>query len=164
MATNKENGEDHNQLEAGVSEEISQSCKGKEGRKENEDEKKNKRKLTSPPTYTTQEYTDIVITYGMAGENASATSRLYAERFRNRMNHPSRRSIERLILRLRETGTFAPRRREHARELPLRKEEKLLRELEDDPTISLRRAAKSLGVSPYAVWKTKCDEELNPLD
>jgi len=43
---------------------------------------------TMPRYYTAQEYTDMLITYGMAGENAIAAARLYTERFPERERHP----------------------------------------------------------------------------
>jgi len=44
-------------------------------------------------SYTSVEYTDIIIAYGMAGENARAAARLYAERFLEREWHPNYKAI-----------------------------------------------------------------------
>ena len=41
-------------------------------------------------SYNTIEYTDMIICYGMADENAQLAARIYAERFPNRERHPSK--------------------------------------------------------------------------
>lgn len=60
--------------------------------------------------FTAREYIDMIITYGMAGQNARAAVRLYAERFPRRERHPTYRTILRCIQRGAETGYLLPHR------------------------------------------------------
>ena len=47
----------------------------------------------------------MIIAYGIAGKNAHAATRLYAERFLARERHPDGNVFLSCIRRLRETGT-----------------------------------------------------------
>ena len=57
-------------------------------------------------SYNTIEYTDMIIYYGMADENAQLAARIYAERFPNRERHLTSKAIRRCILRSKETGSL----------------------------------------------------------
>jgi len=54
--------------------------------------------------YTPQEYTDMIVAYGLAGENTHRAAAIYAERFPGRAQKPSGRTILRVVQQLRETG------------------------------------------------------------
>jgi len=53
--------------------------------------------------YTPEEYTDMIICYGIAMENALAAERIYAEQFPNR-RHPLHITISQCIRRSKESG------------------------------------------------------------
>ncbi|KAJ3638646.1 hypothetical protein MTP99_001993 [Tenebrio molitor] len=60
--------------------------------------------------FSSEEYTEMPITYGESGRNANAAERLYRERFPNRL-HPSSNVILRLINRVRNSGSVVPNRK-----------------------------------------------------
>ncbi|KYM99939.1 hypothetical protein ALC62_09291 [Cyphomyrmex costatus] len=101
--------------------------------------------------YTAVEYADILITYGLAGENANVAAQIYAERFPRCARHPTRCQILRVVRRgclihdQRLAG--APVRRR------ARREEEILDAFYDDPGTSLRNAAHDFGVSLYEVHR-----------
>jgi len=101
-------------------------------------------------SYTSEEYTDMIICYGMAEENAEAAARIYAERFPNRERHPSPKAIRKCVLRAKETGYLLPNKRNRSG-APIRRniddEEEVLREFEENPGTSVRRAAHAFGLS-----------------
>ncbi|RLU25697.1 hypothetical protein DMN91_001854 [Ooceraea biroi] len=105
--------------------------------------------------FSAREYTDMVITYGMAGENGNAAVRLYAERFSDRV-HPSCVTLTRCIQRLRETGSVVPNRVRPGAVMrhDVRTEERILREFERNPRNSVRRVAGALGISNSLVHRT----------
>lgn len=105
--------------------------------------------------YTPREYVDMIITYGMAEENASAAARIYMERFPDRDQHPDSKTILKCISRAKETGDLLST-RENADETVQsheNEEEKILREFEKNPKSSVRRVAEKLGVSRYMVHR-----------
>ena len=59
--------------------------------------------------YTFEEYTEMLIIYGEAGRNGRAAQRMYHERFPHRPT-PSHTIFVRIQQRLRETGSFIPKR------------------------------------------------------
>jgi len=59
-----------------------------------------------PRYYTAEEYTDMLIIYGMAGENALVATRLYTERFPERERHPQDSVIFQCVQRARERQDF----------------------------------------------------------
>lgn len=91
--------------------------------------------------FTAREYIDMIITYGMAGQNARAAVRLYAERFPRRERHSTYRTI------------FA---------VHYRDEERILRAFEDNPGNSVRHAAQTLGISRHVVHRVLRQNELHP--
>ncbi|XP_025158134.1 uncharacterized protein LOC112589361 [Harpegnathos saltator] len=118
--------------------------------------------------FTPQEYTDMIVSYGMAGENASAAARIYAERFPGRAQYPSRRVIFRVVQQLRETGCLVHNERASGAGAPMRlrvqDEEKILRTFHENPGISVRRMAQELGISRYAVHHTLRANDLPPTE
>jgi len=54
--------------------------------------------------FSAQEYTDMIIIYGEAGEDAIEAANLYAERFPGRKIFPDANVISSCVRRARETG------------------------------------------------------------
>ncbi|XP_072758743.1 uncharacterized protein [Anoplolepis gracilipes] len=98
--------------------------------------------------FTAEEYTEMIIAYGAAGRNARAAARLYAEQFPGRDSHPAFNTILRCVQRTRETGfvglsinqRYAGRVIQHQ----VHEEERVLRAFEEDPGLSVCRAAEIL--------------------
>lgn len=113
--------------------------------------------------YTAGEYTDMLIVYGVAGENANVAARLYAERFPNR-RHPNRNTILRCIRRAQETGCMLLNRQFAGAQLRVRveDEERILRAFEENPGNSVRHVARALGLSRYVVHNTLRRNGLHP--
>lgn len=112
--------------------------------------------------FTASEYTDMIITYGMAGENGCAAERLYAERFPGRERHPSRHVILRCVQRLRETGSVCARRDAMIPRIHVHHQDIILREFRRNPGTSVRRASAALGCSRYLVHRTLRDSGMHP--
>jgi len=114
--------------------------------------------------YTAEEYTDMLIVYGAAGENARAAARLYAERFPGRERQPYYQTILRCVQRARETGMLMLNWRNAG--APVRynvqDEERILRVFEENPRNSVRRASRMLGLSRYVVHRVLRQNGLHP--
>jgi len=114
--------------------------------------------------FTAEEYTDMIICYGMAGQNASAAMRLYAERFPNRERHPSSKTILGCIQRARETGLLVTHGRYN--DAPLHRnariDKKVLRELEKKPR-NIYRIARTLGITRSMVYSILAENDLHPV-
>lgn len=116
--------------------------------------------------FTAEEYTDMIICYGIAGENAHAAERLYAERFPNRERHPDRRTITGCIQRSRETGFLLPRHQNRVNVSVRRHvhdDEEVLRAFEENPGNSVRRVASALGISRCTVHRILRENGLHPF-
>jgi len=114
--------------------------------------------------FTASEYADMIITYGIVGENARAAERLYAERFPRR-RRPSWSTILQCVQRLRETGSVLPNHLRPGRGLyrRVRDEEEVLREFERNPGNSIRRVAGALlGVSRSTIHRVLKENGLHP--
>lgn len=119
-------------------------------------------RLTATMQYTPQEYADMVIAYGLAGESAHLAARIYAERFPGRARHPTRRTICRVVQKFRETGCLV----HNTRAIPVRRrvqdEERVLNLFFENPGMSVRRAACELHLSQHDVHRTLRDNQLHP--
>ncbi|KMQ89961.1 hypothetical protein RF55_10339 [Lasius niger] len=84
--------------------------------------------------YTAEEHTNMIIVYGVAGENARAAARLYAERFPERERHPDHKIILRCIRRAQESGNLMLDRRNAGAPVQNRvnEEERILRAFEEN--------------------------------
>lgn len=116
--------------------------------------------------YTNTEYVDMLIIYGVAGENAEAARRLYAQRFPDRQL-PSRQTFINLVHRGRETGVLQPRMgadggRPHRRGR-LNVEEQILEIAENNPTVSTREISRQLHIAQSSVWNTLAANGLHPF-
>ncbi|EZA47534.1 hypothetical protein X777_16216 [Ooceraea biroi] len=108
------------------------------------------------------EYTDMVIAYGLAGENAYAAAQIYAERFPRR-THPSYHTILSVVQKLRETGCLVHRNNVGA---PVRRrvenEERILDAFYANLGTSVRRVAREFGLTRYEVHRTLRTNLLSP--
>lgn len=115
--------------------------------------------------FTAEEYTDMIICYGMAGENAHAAKLLYAERFPNR-RHPTKLTITRCVRRSRETGFLLPQHRNRV-DVPVRRhinnDERVLRAFEENPANSVRQVAHALGIPKSMVHRILQENGLHPF-
>ncbi|XP_036138669.1 uncharacterized protein LOC105832958 isoform X2 [Monomorium pharaonis] len=107
--------------------------------------------------YTAQEYTDMIICYGLARENSMAAERLYADRFPNR-RHPTAQTILNCIQRTKETGSVTPKYSEGTVYRSLKNEEEVLRAYTDNPGFSIRQIARIVGVRRDTVYRIIRDE------
>jgi transcriptional regulator with GAF, ATPase, and Fis domain len=107
----------------------------------------------------------MLITYGMAEENIRAAVRLYAERFPGREHHPGYNVFLRCIRRARETGSLLPHRRLAGVPAQCRviDEERILQAFEENPGNSVRRVARTLGLSRSAVHRVLRRNGLHPF-
>lgn len=106
----------------------------------------------------------MIVSYGMAGQNIRAAARNFAERFPGRERYPSRNVINRCVLRARETGSLLPNFRNCGApgRLNVNDEERILRAFEENPSNSVRRAARALDLSQSAVYRTLRRNDLRP--
>ncbi|XP_072744355.1 uncharacterized protein [Anoplolepis gracilipes] len=116
-------------------------------------------------SYTAVEYTDMIITYGMAGKNARAAARLYAEQFPERERHPNHLVILRCIQRARETGVFVANRQTAGAPMQygVNDEERVLGAVKDNPQISVHCLARMLGLSRNIVHRILRQNGLHPF-
>ncbi|XP_018392459.1 PREDICTED: uncharacterized protein LOC108771621, partial [Cyphomyrmex costatus] len=113
--------------------------------------------------YSMREYTDMVIMYGVAGENALAAARLYAERFPEREQHPGVHTILRCIHRFRQTRSVLQNRRyEGIINIRVDAEERILRAFEENPRSSIRRVGHTLGLPRNTVHRALRRNGLHP--
>jgi hypothetical protein len=100
-------------------------------------------------TFSNNELTDIVLTYGESQGNAALAQRMYMERFPNR-RIPNVRTFLRVVQRLRHHGSFNATAFDGGRQRPDRVaniEEAVLNSVEARPGCSTRRLALQLEVS-----------------
>lgn len=113
--------------------------------------------------FTCSEYTDMHYLYGFAEGNARLASRLYAERYPNRVQ-PNRQVFADTHERMRQ-GRVAPmetnERGRSVRTLEL--EEMVLEEIEQNPSTSVRAIANDLGASKSTVWRVLHENLLHPF-
>jgi len=112
--------------------------------------------------FSAEEYIDMIITYVMAGENARAAARLYAEQFPGRERHPTFGTILRCIRRSMETGSVLLNRENVGAPVHHRIEERILRAFEDNPRNSVRRVADMFGMSSIVVHRLLRQNGLRP--
>lgn len=113
--------------------------------------------------YPVEEYADMHFVYGECGGNAVDAVVRYAERFPGR-RLPHRETFIAVAQRLRETGSVLPRAREVGRPRQVRNlvEEQVLHCVEENPSLSTREIARTVGVSHDTVWKILRENLLYP--
>lgn len=102
--------------------------------------------------FSNEEYADIVFAYGRANGNTRAAQRMYRELYPNR-RVPHHSTFSNTFRRLRETGSLRfmePRVNERQHAVVI--DERILEKFDSDPTISIRKVARELGVSTWKVW------------
>ncbi|XP_070528277.1 uncharacterized protein [Cardiocondyla obscurior] len=62
--------------------------------------------------YEPSEYTEMIVAYGLAGENATRAAQIYAERMPGRARYPCGKTILNAVKELRETGCLVHHQRE----------------------------------------------------
>lgn len=118
------------------------------------------------PNRTNSEYVDMLLIYGEVRQNSAAASRLYAQRFPNRIT-PRPQKFTALVLRARETGVLQTSRGRdggpgrHQRILDT--EVEVLNLVEEDPSTSTRKISRQVGVSNRIVWRTIRENQLHPF-
>lgn len=98
--------------------------------------------------FTFNEYADMYMAYGFCNGNAAMAKEEYRVRFPNR-RHPSANVFRRLDQRVRESGSFAPRKINAGRPRERRTvqlEENILNATQEDPSISTRQLAETLNI------------------
>ncbi|XP_074101889.1 uncharacterized protein LOC141529286 [Cotesia typhae] len=113
--------------------------------------------------YTAAEYTDMLITYGMADCNAAEAVRMYSLRHPNR-RHPCARTFLRLVNRSRKTGNLLPNHREAGAPRNARNvenEEAIIAAVEDNPEIGIQGVVEELHLSYGTVQRTLKLEKLH---
>lgn len=113
-----------------------------------------------PFLFTNEEYADMVYLYGYCNGSATRAANLYAERYPNR-RPPCNKTIQNCFQSLRERGSFHKSTSERA--VPRRDgAEAVLRAVEQDERISIRRIAAVTGQSRTSVHTTLHENGLYP--
>lgn len=121
------------------------------------------------PFLSNTEYYEMMLCVGAADGSLRAARDLYRERFidtrpeAERRNLPSLECFRRMVLRLRETGTFRGVRAEGR---PTTQdpyfEESVLEHFQENPRTSTRRAAAVLNANHMKVWRVLRDDGQHP--
>lgn len=113
-------------------------------------------------TFTTQEYADIHYIYGFCDGNSAAAAREYALRFPNR-RIPDRRVFQGVHNHLREYGTFPKSSTERPIQQTVENEENILRQIDNNPSTSVRKISAQVNASRMRVWRTLKRHSLYPF-
>lgn len=106
--------------------------------------------------YSFEEYTDMILIYGKVNKNSLAAVQEYRDTFPHR-RVPDRKTFEAVERRLRETGSFKPKRIDTGRQRSARdhnNEEEIINAVELSPSTSTRRVSRLLNISQSSVWRT----------
>lgn len=119
--------------------------------------------VTMQKRFSSIEYTDMIITYGMAGENAHAAARMYAERFPGREQYPTRYVIVSCVQRARDTGYVVPPRAYRLRNR-VKEEERVPRAPDENPGVKVSPTADLFGLPRYTLRCTSPENGLHPRE
>ena len=111
--------------------------------------------------YTNQELAEMHFIYGLCNGNALESAHTYAERYPNR-RHPLPRAFTGVHRRLCETGTFQIRREIGSSSREADVENRVLREISNNPTTSMRMVEKRLGIPKSTAWKVVHNDKQHP--
>lgn len=114
--------------------------------------------------YTNTEMCEMHFFYGVARGNCAEARRLYHERYPNRPI-PHHNIFTRLHQRLMEHGSFRPRTADNGRAFTVATpqiEEAVLNEMDENPSLSTRRIARTLNISKSTVWRILKRQQLYP--
>jgi len=111
--------------------------------------------------YSNEEYCDMILAYGEANKVSTVAQRIYARKYPRR-TLPNHKTFRRLDQRLRDTGTFNGISRDRGRAIqrPPQRDERVLREIEWDPTTSIRRISARTQIAKTTVWKVLKNDNL----
>lgn len=115
--------------------------------------------------YSFEEYTDMILIYGKVNKNGLAAVKEYRDTYPHR-RVPDRKTFEAVERRLRETGSFKPKRIDTGRQRSARNhnnEEAIINAVELSPTTSTRRVSRHFNISQSSVWRTLHDAQLYPF-
>ncbi|KAG8257227.1 hypothetical protein J6590_053875 [Homalodisca vitripennis] len=96
--------------------------------------------------YSFEEYTDMILIYGKVNKNGLAAVQEYRDTFPHRRT-PDRKTFAAVERRLRETGSFKPKRIDTGRQRSARNynnEQAIINAVELSPTTSTRRLSQEL--------------------
>jgi hypothetical protein len=118
--------------------------------------------VTMPHTFSTEEYTDMVLILGVYDGNATAASAEYRRWYPNR-RIPNPQTIQRTFNTLRETGSLLSPRLHSERDLERQsvEEENILDAVQCSPCASMHRLAQRCGVTQLMVWRTLNENRLH---
>lgn len=112
--------------------------------------------------YTTQEYCDIILTYGAVNQNVAACIREYSQRFPGR-RVPSKQTVLNAVQRLRDTGSVVAGHGGRGLQRPADVDDAVLAIVEETPTVSTREIARRLQVSQNMVWRILRENVYHPF-
>lgn len=112
-------------------------------------------------SFSNIEYRDMLFCYGVANGRGRGAVQEYGRRFPER-RLPHCQTILDVYRRAGETGTLAPVIQSVRRQQ--RRDEEVLRAFDDDPTLSVRRAATRMGVANATVYRILRDDNRYFLD
>ncbi|KAL6421367.1 hypothetical protein ACFW04_014704 [Cataglyphis niger] len=107
--------------------------------------------------YILQEYTNMILTYELAGENARGAAEIYAERFPKRARQPNGRTILRVVRQLRETRCLIHNVGPASipAHLRVQNEEKIFETFDKNPGSSMRRMAHIKFFANHDTWDNR---------
>ena len=112
--------------------------------------------------YNNQKLAEIHFIYGFCNGNATESVRKFAARYPNR-RLPNARTFTAVHQRLCETGSLQGRKERGSNAGAALCEERVLREVQNNPTISTRMVEKRLGVPKSTVWKLLHTDHQHPF-
>ena len=111
--------------------------------------------------YSNQELAEMHFIYGLCNGNALESVRTYAARYPNR-RQPIARTFTGIHRRLCEAGTFVTRRERGSSAGGAAIEERVLREIRNNPTSSTRMVEKRIGFPKSTVWNVLHSDNQHP--
>lgn len=104
------------------------------------------------PTFSNEEYADMLLAYGRANCNAREARRIYQERYPDR-RIPHHETFSTTYRRLRETGNLHHQEpRVSAVQHNVAVDEMILQAFDEEPTTSIRTVAARLNLTVWKVW------------
>ena len=113
-------------------------------------------------TYSNREYTDMILSLGACGGNASVAADHYRHRYPNR-RHPDRRVIQRAERTLGGYGSFEKLRRHggRRRRVSVNVEEQILKDVLEHPDISARNLPLRYNLSCFVILRILHENNLH---
>nr|XP_022905995.1 uncharacterized protein LOC111417835 [Onthophagus taurus] len=111
--------------------------------------------------YSLEEYTDMHLVFGEARCSGRRAARLYANRYPNR-RHPDANVFVRLDSRLRTEGRLIAHRGEGRPQRGVRDHERILEEVEENPTMSTRKLSTVLDIPKTTINRVLRSNNIHP--